>query len=148
MSWLRKAVLLGVGMLIVSCSPDPPPSWNPAQLSKRMEEFAHIAEAFAVVDLCMSKIEEDPDAERTMISAVGVRSYTQLLAVDTEAELGRFLVYHESQGGSADQVTKLERTYRDAYQAAKPSLRTLATCVETASDYANTILHTKAPTTQ
>ena len=148
MSWFRKAVLLPVGMLLVGCSPDEPASWNPAEMSKRVEEFGHIAEAYAVVDFCMPRIESNPDAERALISTIGVRRYTQLLTVDTDAELDRFLAYHRSQGGDSQQHAKLEQAYRDAHQAAQPSLRGLDTCLETAGDYVNTILHTRAPATQ
>jgi hypothetical protein len=107
-----------------------------------IEEFGHIAEAYAVVDACIPKIESDRDAERELISMIGLRSYTQLARMDTNAELEGFWVYHKSQGGSPEQYANLEQVYQDAYQAAQPHLGSLKNCVETVSDYANTILHT------
>jgi hypothetical protein len=107
-----------------------------------VEQFGHIAEAYALVDACMPMIESDRDAERELISTIGIRSYTQLVSLDTNAELERFWVYHKSRGGSSEQYANLEQVYQDAYQAAQPHLGALKTCVETVSEYANTILHT------
>ena len=142
MSWLQKVALIAVCMVFLGCSPDEPEVWNPAQMSHLLEQYGHIAEAYAVVDLCMPMIESDRDADRALTSMIGIRNYTRLLAMDTDVELERFFVHHKSLGGSTEQYTNLEQAYRDAYQAALPHLRDLDTCVETVSDYANTILHT------
>jgi hypothetical protein len=142
LSWLQKVAVIAVCTAFLGCSPDEPVAWTPAQMSNLLEQYGHIAEAYAVVDLCMPMIESDRDSNHALTSMIGSRNYTRLLAMDTDAELERFFAYHKSLGGSAEQRANLEQAYRDAYQAAFPHLRALDTCVETVSDYANTILHT------
>jgi hypothetical protein len=134
-------------MALLSCSEEGPKAWTPKEMKHLVKQFGHIAEAFAVADLCMPVIDSDREAERELTSKIGIPHYTQLLSMDTEAELERFWVYHHGQGGSAEQHAKLKKVYQDAYQAAVPHLGALDTCVETVSDFANTILHTRAPDT-
>ena len=139
--WIANGV--GLGLLALGCSPDPVAMWTPVEMSQRVEEFVHFAEAYAVVDLCMPAIDADQDAKHGLLSKIGVRSYSSLQGIDTEVELGRFLAYHRSLGGSQEQHAQLEQAYRSAYGEAQPHLRSLDTCLETVSDYANTILNTK-----
>ena len=114
-------------------------------MSRRLEEFDHIALAYAVVDRCMPMIDADQDAKHSLHSKVGVRSYSKLKRIDTEAEFGRFVAYHRSHGGSPAQHAQLEQAYRASYEQAQPHLGTLDVCLETVADYANTILNTRLP---
>ncbi len=129
----------------MGCGPEADPTWNQREIGRRVEEFGHIAEAYAVVDSCVPMIDADPDAKHTLVSSVGVRSFSSLKRINTEAELGRFLAHHQSQGGSPEQHAQLERAYRAAYEKAQPQLSSLDSCLETVQDFVNTILHTKAP---
>ncbi len=107
------------------------------------EKFSHIAEAYAIVDVCMPMVDANKDAKRSVISKIEIRHYSQLSQMDTEAELANFFAYHRQSGGTDEQAATLERIYRESHQAAARLLTSLDGCVETASDYANTILNTK-----
>ncbi len=143
MLWIRNVAVLGFAFLAPGCSPDATAIWNPEEMNRRVEEFVHIAEAYAVVDLCMPMIDAEQDTKHSLLSKIGVRSYSSLKGMDTEIELGRFLAHHQSLGGSHEQHAQLEQAYREAYGEAQPHLRSLDICLETVADYANTILSTK-----
>jgi hypothetical protein len=112
-------------------------------MNELSEQFGHIAEAYAVVDVCIPMIDADKDAKFSVISEIEVRGFTQLSQMDTEAELANFLAHHRKSGGTDEQAAALERIYREAHEAAKHQLTSIDGCVETVSDYANTILNTK-----
>jgi hypothetical protein len=107
------------------------------------EQFSHIAEAYAVVDVCIPMIDADKDAKRSVISEIEVRHYSQLSQMNTEAELARFFAHHRQSGGTDEQAAALDRIYRESHQAAAQLLTSIDGCVETVSDYANTILNTR-----
>ena len=107
------------------------------------EQFRHIAEAYAVVDVCVPMIDADQEAKRSVISKIDVRSYTRLSQMNTEAELAKFFAHHRRTGGTEEQVASLDRTYRESHDAAARLLTTIENCKETVSDYVNTILNTK-----
>ncbi len=140
---IPSLALLGFGLWVVGCSPDAAAPWNPAEMNWRVEELGHIAEAYAVVDLCIPMIDSDRDAKHSLVSKIGVPNYASLKRMDTEVELARFLAYHQSEGGSQQQHARLERAYRVAYEEAQPQLRSLDICLETVTDFVNTILNTK-----
>jgi hypothetical protein len=107
------------------------------------EQFSHIAEAYAVVDICIPMIDADKEAKRSVISEIEVRRYSQLSQMDTEAELAKFFAYHRQSGGTDEQAATLDRIYRESFEAAARLLTSVDGCAEAASDYANTILNTK-----
>ena len=107
------------------------------------EQFNHIAEAYAVVDVCMPMIDANKAAKRSVISKIEIRHYSQLSQMNTEAELANFFAHHRQSGGTDEQAATLERIYRESHQAAARLLTSIDGCVETTSDYANTILNTK-----
>jgi hypothetical protein len=107
------------------------------------EQFGHIAEAYAVVDVCMPMIDANKDAKRSVISKIDVRHYSQLSQMDTEAELAKFFAHHRQSGGTDEQAAALDRIYRESHEAAAQLLTSVDGCAETASDYANTILNAK-----
>ncbi len=139
----RSITLCCFATLAAACSESGPEPWSAAEMSALSEKFSHIAEAYAVVDICMPMIDQNKDAKRSVISKIGIRHYSQLSQFDTEAELANFFAYQRQSGGTDDQAATLERIYRESHQAAARLLTSLDGCVETASDYANTILNTK-----
>ena len=140
----RSITLCCFATLAAACSESGPEPWSAAEMSALSEKFSHIAEAYAVVDICMPMIDQNKDAKRSVISKIGIRHYSQLSQMDTEAELAKFFAYHRQNGGSDEQAEALDRVYREAHQAAARLLTSIDGCAETASDYANTILNTKA----
>jgi hypothetical protein len=124
------------------CSEDEQQPWNPSELSALTEEFIHIAEAYAVVDVCMPMLDADPDAKYQVVSQIEVKRYSQLSKMKTEAELTNFFAHHQNRGGTDEQYEMIERAYRAAYTDAAAGLRSVEICIETVSDYANTILQT------
>ena len=107
------------------------------------EQFGHIAEAYAVVDVCIPMIDSDKDAKRSVISKIEVRHYSQLSQMDTEAELAKFIAHHRESGGTDEQAAALDQIYRESHQAAAQLLTSIDNCAETVTDYANTILSTR-----
>ena len=139
----RSIALSWLVILAAACSDKTPESWSAAEMSALSEQFGHIAEAYAVVDVCIPMIDVDKDAKRSVISKITVRRFSQLSQMDTETELASFFAYHRQRGGTDEQTAALDRIYRESYQAAARQLRSVENCAETVSDYANTILHTK-----
>ncbi len=140
---VRSATLCWFAILAVACSESAPEPWSAAEMSALSDEFSHIAEAYAVVDVCMPMIDANKDAKRSVISKITIRHYSQLSQMDTEAELANFFAYHRQSGGTDEQAAALDRVYRESHQAAARLLTSVDGCAETASDYANTILNTK-----
>jgi hypothetical protein len=116
-------------------------------MSALSEQFSHIAEAYAVVDVCMPMIDANMDVKRSVISKIEIRRYSQLSQMDTKAELAKFFAYHRQDGGTDEQATTLDRIYRESHEAAARLLTSLDSCAEATSDYANTILNTKVRST-
>ena len=116
-------------------------------MSALSEQFSHIAEAYAVVDICIPMIDANKDAKRRVISKIEVRHYSRLSRMDTEAELAKFLAIHRQRAGTDEQAAALERIYRESHQAAAQLLTSVDGCAEAVSDYANTILNTKVGST-
>ena len=139
----RWFTLCWFAVFAMACSDGAPVAWNAAEMSALSEQFAHIAEAYAVVDVCMPMIAADKDAKHEVISKIEVRQFTQLSQMDTEAELAKFIAHHRKRAGSDEQVATLERIYRESHQAAARLLTSIDGCVATVSDFANTILNTK-----
>jgi hypothetical protein len=127
----------------VACSDKAPKPWNAAEMSALSEKFGHIAEAYAVIDVCVPMIDADKNAKRSVISKIEVRRFTQLSQLDPEAELAKFFAHHRQRAGTDEQAAALDRIYRESHQAATQTLTSIDGCVETVSDYANTILNTK-----
>jgi hypothetical protein len=130
-------------MLAAACSDEAPGPWSVREMDALTEQFAHIAEAYAVVDVCIPMIEADVDAKRGVISKIEVRHYSRLAQMDTEAELAKFIAHHRESGGTDEQAAALEQSYRESHRAAAQLLTSIDNCVETVTDYANTILNTK-----
>ncbi len=139
----RRVTLFWLAILSVACSDTAPEPWSAAEMNALSEQFGHIAEAYAVVDVCMPMIDADKNAKYSVISKIEVRRFTQLSRLDTEAELANFFAHHRKSGGTDEQAAALDRVYREAHEAAARQLTSIDGCVETVSDYANTILNTK-----
>jgi hypothetical protein len=132
-----------LAILATACSDKAPEPWSAAEMSALSEQFKHIAEAYAVVDVCMPMIDADKDAKHRVISKIEVRRYSKLSQMDTEAELARFIAHHRQRAGSDEQAAALDQIYRESHRAAAQLLTSVDNCAETATDYANTILNTK-----
>jgi len=143
----RFHALCCAAILAAACSDEAPEPWNAREMNALSEQFGHIAEAYAVVDVCIPMIDADKDAKRRVLSKIDVRRYSQLSQLDTEAELAKFLAHHRKSGGSDEQTAVLDRIYRESHQAAAQLLTSLDSCVETVIDYSNTILNTRISTT-
>lgn len=143
----RSVRLCWVAILVVACSDRAPEPWNAAEMSALSEQFGHIAEAYAVVDVCLPMIDANKDAKRRVISKIAVRHYSQLSRMDTEAELAKFLAFHRERAGTDEQAAALEQIYRESHGAAAWLLTSVDSCEEAMSDYANTILNTKVQPT-
>ena len=139
----RSVTLVWLAILATACSESTPKPWSAAEMNALSEQFGHIAEAYAVVDVCMPMIDANKDAKRSVISEIEVRHYSQLSQMDTEAELAKFFAHHRQSGGTDEQAAALDRIYRESHEAAAQLLTSADGCAETASDYANTILNTK-----
>ncbi len=139
----RCVTLCWLAILAVACSDRAPKPWSAAEMSALSEQFGHIAEAYAVVDVCMPMIDADKNAKYSVISKIEVRRFTQLSQLDTEAELAGFFAHHRQRAGTDEQAAALDRIYRESHRAATQKLTSIDGCVETVSDYANTILNTK-----
>jgi hypothetical protein len=139
----RSTTLVWLAIFAAACSERAPDPWSAAEMNALSEQFGHIAEAYAVVDVCMPMIDANKDAKRSVISKIDVRHYSQLSQVDTEAELAKFFAHHRQSGGTDEQAAALDRIYRESHEAAAQLLTSVDGCAETASDYANTILNTK-----
>jgi len=140
----RFAALCGLAITAAACSDKPVEPWNAAKMRELSEQFGHIAEAYAVVDVCIPIIDANKDAKRSVISKIEVRRYSQLSMMNTEAELAKFFAYYRQHGGTDEQAAALDRIYRESHQAAVEKLGSIDSCAETVSDYANTIIQTKA----
>jgi len=139
----RRVTLFWLTIFAVACSDGAPEPWSAAKMNALSEQFGHIAEAYAVVDVCIPMIDADKDAKFSVISEIEVRRFTQLSQLDTEAEFANFLAHHRKSGGTDAQAATLDRVYREAHEAATRQLTSIDGCVETVSDYANTIVNTK-----
>ncbi len=139
----RYVTLCWLAILAVACSDGATKPWSAAEMSALSEQFGHIAEAYAVVDVCVPMIDADKDAKRRVIAKIAVRRYSQLSQMDTEAELANFFAHHRQRAGTDEQAVALDRIYRESHRAATQKLTSIDDCVETVSDYANTILNTK-----
>ena len=139
----RSLTLCCLATFAVACSNEAPEPWTAMEMNALSEQFAHIAEAYAVVDVCIPMIDADKEAKRSVISKIEVRKYSQLSQMNTENELAKFVAHHRKSGGSDEQAAALEQTYRESHQAAAQLLTSLDGCVETVTDYVNTILNTK-----
>jgi hypothetical protein len=139
----RSLTLCCFAILAAACSDQTPEPWSAREMNALSEQFGHIAEAYAVVDVCIPMIDADKDAKRSVISEIEVRHYSQLSQMNTEAELARFFAHHRQSGGTDEQAAALDRIYRESHQAAAQLLTSIDGCVETVADYANTILNTK-----
>ena len=144
----RTTSLCWLAIVAAACSDEPVEPWSAAELSALSEQFQHIAEAYAVVDVCMPMIAADKVAKRSVISKIDVRRFSQLSQMDTEAELANFFAYHRQRGGTDEQAAALDRIYHKSYQAAARRLTSIDDCAETVSDYVNTILYTKVRSVQ
>ncbi len=140
--------LCWLAIVAAACSDQRVEPWSAAELSALSEQFEHIAEAYAVVDVCIPMIDADKVAKRSVISKIDVRRFSQLSQMDTEAELAGFFAYHRQRGGTDEQAAALDRIYRRSYRAAARQLTSIDDCAETVSDYANTILYTKVRSVQ
>ncbi len=140
---VRSITPCWLAILAIACSESGPEPWSAAEMNALSEQFNHIAEAYAVVDVCMPMIDANKAAKRSVISKIEIRHYSQLSQMDTEAELAKFFADHRKSGGTDEQAASLEQIYLESHQAAARLLTSLDDCVETASDYANTILNTK-----
>ena len=109
----RSITLCWLAILAAACSDGASEPWNAAEMSALSEQFRHIAEAYAVVDVCMPMIDAN------------------------------IFAHHRQRGGTDKQAAALDRIYRESHEAAAQLLTSVDGCVETASDYANTILNTK-----
>ena len=139
----RFVTLCWLAFLAAACSDRAPEPWTAAEMSALSEQFGHIAEAYAVVDVCMPMIAVNKDAKHSVISKIEVRRYSQLSQMDTEAELAKFFAHHRQRGGTDEQAAALDQIYRESHEAAAQLLTSVEGCAEAASDYANTILNTK-----
>ena len=139
----RSVTLVWLAILAVACSESAPEPWSAAEMSALSEQFGHIAEAYAVVDVCVPMIDANKEAKRSVISKIEVRHYSQLSQMDTEAELAKFFAHNRQSGGTDEQAAALDRIYRESHEAAAQLLTSVDNCAETVSDYANTILNTK-----
>jgi hypothetical protein len=142
MRFTRSIAISGLTFSLLGCSSEQVEPWNPAELTALTEEFAHIAEAYAVVDVCMPMIDAHADAKYRVVSQIEVHRYTQLLNMNTEGELANFFAHHQQLGGTEEQYAIIDHAYRTAYTEASEGLSSLGICIETVSDYANTILNT------
>jgi hypothetical protein len=140
---LRSLILCALATLSAACSDSGPEPWSAAEMNKLREQFSHIAEAYAVVDICIPMIDADKDAKRSVISKIGVRHYSQIAQFDTQFELGRFFDHNRKTAGTDEQVAELKQIYRGSHQSAAQLLTSVQNCSETVSDYANTILNTR-----
>ena len=143
----RPLTLCCFVILAAACSDQAPEPWSVREMNALSEQFGHIAEAYAVVDVCIPMIDADKDAKRSVISKIEVRHYSQLSQMDTEAELAKFIAHHRKSGGTDEQAAALDQIYRESHQAAAQLLTSVDNCAETVSDYANTILNTKVGST-
>jgi len=144
---VRSITPCWLAILAIACSESGPEPWSAAEMNALSEQFNHIAEAYAVVDVCMPMIDANKDAKRSVISKIEVRRYSQLSQMNTEAELAKFFTYHRRSGGTNEQAAALDQIYRDSHAAAARVLTSIDSCTEAASDYANTILNTKVRST-
>ena len=140
---VRSITLGWLVIFAAACSESAPEPWSAAEMSALSEQFSHIAEAYAVVDVCMPMIDANMDTKRSVISKIEIRRYSQLSQMDTKAELAKFFAYHRQDGGIDEQAATLDRIYRESHEAAARLLTSLDSCAEATSDYANTILNTK-----
>jgi hypothetical protein len=126
-----------------ACGQEQPQPWNKAEMATRAETFGHIGEAYAVLDVCVPLVALDQDARFALTEKIGARSYSRLAGMDTTRELARFVAVHASQGGTPAQHAQLRAVYRDAHGRASKLVDTVAACVETLGEWANTLLHTR-----
>ena len=143
----RFLTLSWLAILTLACSDGAPEPWTAAEMNALSKQFGHIAEAYAVVDVCLPMIDANQEAKREVISKIDVRHYSQLSQMDTEAELAKFIALHRKDAGTDEQAAALDRIYRESHAAAAQLLTSVDNCAETVSDYANTILNTKVRST-
>jgi len=139
----RLLCVCALAIVAAACSDSAPKPWTAREMNALAEQFGHIAEAYAVVDICIPKIEANAEAKRRVIDEIDVSRYAQLAGMDTKTEFANFLAYHRRDGGTDEQAEQLEQIYRESYAKAAEVLTSLASCEEAVSDYANTILNTK-----
>ncbi len=139
----RIALCCGIAILATACSEKAPKPWSKAEMNALSDQFSHIAEAYAVVDVCMPMIDADPETKRAVIAKIEVSRYSQISSINTQTEVAKFLAYHRRTGGTDAQAAALEWVYQDSYRTAAQGLKSIENCAETVTDYANTILQTR-----
>jgi hypothetical protein len=139
----RFLTLSWLAILAAACSDGTPEPWTAAEMNALSKQFGHIAEAYAVVDVCLPMIDANPEAKREVIAEIDVRHYSQLSQMDTGAEIAKFIAFHRQDGGTDELAAALDRIYRESHAAAAQLLTSVDDCAETTTDYANTILNTK-----
>lgn len=135
---LLWSVTVAAALFLGACSDDPGP-WSEKELEETQEQMVEVAEAYAVLDICMPLIDEDYDARMELVGRIEADRYAKLKNFDTQREKDRLFDFYGRRGATEDQLAELEETYAEAYDDAVSRLTSLQVCMDTLSDFPNTI---------
>lgn len=135
--FVLAAMLLG----LIACSqPDIPP-WTEGEMEELLEYFGEVGEAYALVDMCIPMIEADPEAKYQLVTAIEADRYARIRQMDTDQELKKLFAYFRQRGGTSQQNIDLRLRYEEARRLAEDQISSVQVCVDTITDYANTIIN-------
>lgn len=139
---LAKALMIGAtATALYACSPAEAPPWTKSEMKELVEYFGEVAEAYALVDICIPMIEADGEAKYQLVSAIEASRYAKIRQFDTQRELTELFDYFRERGGSPQQNLTLRRHYEEAYRQAGEEISSVQVCIDTIKDYANTIIN-------
>jgi len=138
---ISTAITLLLLFALTGCTEPEGPPWSEREMKERLSYITEVGEAYALLDICMPMLEADPDAKYQLVSAIEPDRYAKLLQFDTDYEQKRLFEYFRERGGTAEQHLALRLRYEDARREAEGQITSVQVCVDTITDYANTLIN-------
>jgi hypothetical protein len=125
----------------VSCAEEPLAPWNEGENQRIKDQLAEVAEAYAILDVCIPWLEADSEAKHELIDTIKADRYAKLTSINTDKEREKIFRFYEMRGGTPDQNIAFRETYEAAYETAVLDITSTSVCVNTIKDFANTIIN-------
>lgn len=142
---MRHVSALLASLLLLStltaCGEEEIAPWTDREFEEILGKMEELGKGYAVLDICMPMLEEDDKARADLMNVIMADRYTKLEELDTERERDKVFAYYEARGGSPEQNALMRDTYEASYEAALDEITSIDVCVETISDYANTLIY-------
>ena len=125
---------------IVACTESDGPPWTDREMQEKLDYIGEVGETYALLDMCIPMIEADAEARYQLVSAIEADRYAKLLQIDTNYELKKLFRFFRERGGTSEQHLALRLHYEEASRVAEAQITSVQVCVDTITDYANTII--------